>query len=185
MDPLTLDPVALGSDPVFQEAVRQVVPPAWAAYTPLVLFLLMFGGRAFQALKDNGGLLGVIKAVFLGKPKTPLQILIVSLCSLSLLSSCAQIKTWSGSPTGRVVIETSAEVLKAAEQAAEPILLEQAILRAEGARRAALLQPATDFYGQLTRAAEVAVWTAAINTAQTRYQKLTGQRFVPGKNPVL
>jgi hypothetical protein len=177
-----MDPNLLSSDPGFQEAVRQVVPPAWASYTPFIMFLLMFGGRAFQSLKANGGVVGIFKAIFLGVTKPPTQLVILS---LFLLTSCAQVQSWIKSPTGQVVVHTSEEVLKAAAQAAEPVLLEQAILKAEARRRAALLQPATDLPSQLTRAAEVAVWTTAISSAQNRYLKLTGHRFTPGKNPVL
>lgn len=177
-----MDPVLLSHDPAFQEAVRQVVPPAWASYVPLIAFMLMFGGRAFQALKENGGVVGIFKAIFLGVTKPPVQVLALS---LFLLTSCAQVQDWAKSSTGKVVLATSGEVLKATAQAAEPALLEQAIVRAEGFRRAALLQPATDFSAQLAKAAEVAVWTAAISSAQSRYQKLTGHRFYPDKNPIL
>jgi len=170
------------NDPGFQEAVRQVVPPAWASYTPLVMLLLMFSGRAFQSLKENGGVIGIFKAIFLGVTKPPTQLVILS---FFLLTSCAQIQSWVKSPTGQVVVHTSEEVLKATAHAMEPALLEQAILKAEASRRAALLHPATDLPSQLTRAAEVAVWTTAISKAQERYLKLTGSTFTPGKNPVL
>lgn len=174
-----MDPQSLAADPAFQEAVSRLMPPAWAAYTPMVLLLLMFGGRALQTLKDNGGLVGIFKAIFLGKSS------LLLLPSLFLLSSCSSLQTWAGSPAGKVVVSTSVEVLSAAEKAVEPVLLEQAILKAEASRKAVLLQPATDFYGSLTKAAELAVWTSAIEAAQARYKKLTGQRFTPGKNPVL
>jgi hypothetical protein len=175
MDPATVP------DPVLQEAVSKMLPPAWVPYAPLVVLVLMFGGRAFIALRQNGGLVGIFKAIFLGVSPNGPQVLLAALLSLSLCS-CKTFTQIEASPIGHVVVSTSKDFLTAAAHATEPALIEEAILKAEARRAAVLLQPATTLPAILTKAAEIAVWATSISMAQNRYEKLTGHRFYPDKS---
>lgn len=175
--PHIMDPLI---DPAIRELVTNSLPPAWQIYTPIILLVLMFGGRTYTAISEKGGVVGILRAFFLGKTH-----LWIALLALLALSSCGALSKLGESPVGRVVVSTSGDFLTAAAQEAEPVVIEEAIIQAEARRAAVLLQPATTLQGILVKAAEAAVWTTSINMAQARYKKLTGRQFYPDKRPVL
>lgn len=71
-------------DPALQSAVTSMLPPAYAAYGSLTLVVGMILGRAFTALKANGGLVGIYNAIVHG---TSVKLLIAGLALLTV-SSC-------------------------------------------------------------------------------------------------
>lgn len=73
-------------DPSLQAAVNAAVPPQYAGYTALGLFVLMAIGRWIKALQNGTGIKGWLSAIWMGT-NTP-RLLIASLCLLSL-PSCA------------------------------------------------------------------------------------------------
>lgn len=70
-------------DPALRSAVTSMLPPAYAAYGSLILVVGMIFGRAFTALKANGGLVGIYNAIVHG---VTIKLLIASLCLLALPS---------------------------------------------------------------------------------------------------
>lgn len=77
------DPILV--DPALQSAITTLLPPAYAAYGSLLLVLGMIAGRAFTALKNNGGLLGIYNAIVHGITK---PLLLIACLALLTLPSC-------------------------------------------------------------------------------------------------
>lgn len=77
------DPVFV--DPTLQSAITTMLPPAYAAYGSLLLVLGMIAGRAFTALKNNGGLVGIYNAIVHGITK---PLLLIASLALLTVTSC-------------------------------------------------------------------------------------------------
>lgn len=81
-------PDVLISDPALQ-SLTSLLPPAYAAYGSLALLAWMVLGRAFTALKNNGGLKGIYNAIVNG---VTMKLLLTGFALLTL-AACDTPKT--------------------------------------------------------------------------------------------
>lgn len=170
-------------DPALQEAVMNVLPPAYAAYGSLAI-LLIAGICRFATAKQNGlSNWGALAATFRGTNMPPL-LMIGCLCMLSL-SSCATGSALIASPFGRALIATADQLGKAVIETTEKVGLEQIILQAS-AKVAALKAEGVnaDPVKEILRGSQITAFADVIEAAQAKYQQLTGKRFMLSKNPV-
>lgn len=76
-----------GIDPDVSAAVQTALPPQYAAYGSLLLVVGMILGRAFTAIRNNGGLVGIYNAIVHGTNTPGLKLLLLSGLCLTM-SSC-------------------------------------------------------------------------------------------------
>ncbi len=77
-----------GIDPADAAAISSLLPPSLAAYGSLILVVGMILGRAYKAIKANGGIVGIYNAIVHG---ADVPLILGALCLL-ILPSCTQ---WS------------------------------------------------------------------------------------------
>lgn len=77
---------APGVDPDVSAVVQAALPPQYAAYGSLILVVGMILGRAFTAIRSNGGLVGIYNAIVHGTTPGAKLLLLSGLCLLTVPS---------------------------------------------------------------------------------------------------
>lgn len=112
--------------------------------------------------------------------------LIALLCCCVGLVSCAGITAWAASPLGQATIATATALGKQVAKTAETKVLEQIIVKAESQAAALKAQGENaDVPKEILRQSEIAGLAGVVEAAQTKYQMLTGARYVVPKQPVV
>lgn len=107
------------------------------------------------------------------------------LCCTMLLASCTGLTAWAASPIGKATIATATALGKQVAKTAEAKVLEQIIVKAEAQQAALVAQGENaDVPKEILRQSEIAGLAGVVEAAQTKYQMLTGARYVVPKQPV-
>ncbi|MHB1082575.1 MAG: hypothetical protein ACYC67_24495 [Prosthecobacter sp.] len=108
--------------------------------------------------------------------KLPLMAL---LCCCVGLMSCAGLTAWAASPLGQATIATATALGKQVAKTAETAVLAQIIVKAEAQAAALKAQGENaDVPKEILRQSEIAGLAGVVEAAQTKYQMLTGARYV-------
>lgn len=180
-------------DPTVEAAIQAAVPSKYATYVPIGILSLMFLGRGLYALATGRGLIGWIRAILYGDnasgadksrlDTSKLPLLVAGLCLLGL-TSCAGVTAWMASPLGQATVATATALGKQVAKTAEGAVLVQIILKAEGQRAALVAQGENaEVAKEVLRQSEIAGLAGVVEAAQTKYQMLTGARYVMPKQP--
>ena len=166
MDNLT-DPVA---DPILD-----LIPQGYKGIALAFLVLTPILGRAYQALKNNGGLKGIWNAIVFGT-NTP-HVLIASLALLTL-SSCSALTAFVASPAGQTATAVAVQMGKKLAEDGEIVILRKSIDNLIAARAAQHLKPTpSGIADQIVLTAKIDGISAAIAGLQQQYRGLTGHDY--------
>lgn len=112
------------------------------------------------------------------------KLLTACLCVLSL-SSCATTQAILSSPFGRAMIASADSLAKQVVETTERTGLE--LIMAQATAKVAALKAGgvdADLVKETLRLSQIAGFAGVIEAAQTKYEQLTGKRYVLPKNPV-
>lgn len=111
--------------------------------------------------------------------------LIALLCGSVALTSCEAVTAWAASPLGQATIATATALGKQVAKTAEAKVLEQIIVKAESQASALRAQGVNaDVAKEILRTSEIAGLAGVVEAAQSKYQMLTGARYVVPKQAV-
>ncbi len=158
-----------------------LLPKEWQPIIGLCLALVIVGKNGAYLVMDflDDGVLNQ-------SYKLPKGLTVWLLCGLALmLTSCAGVTAFLASPLGRTAVVTAQALGKQLAKATEVRVLEQIIVKAESSMAALKAQGVNENVAkEILRQSEISGLQAVIDTAQDKYQTLTGARYVVPKQPV-